>query len=263
MSSFLESVEKIIAESEVVFNDVIEFSFIEPIVYDVDGNIVEFSKLQKKYESYVDRISISKSQCGYEFTFNITGMDLPPSVNRINVIFSSLAFMNLTNDKMNELNQLFYRCFRYAIDTTDREMISSEINEDVDDPYDDTDEDFEELDELDQEILELEDQIFDIVSELEEIRQILFDDDSSNENVFEAVAKTPAELMKKKRNALKKRKELIHKIGASEYNKRKRKAVVYKKHHKAQLTRAAVKHAKSGAGKRSARLAQRRQDMSH
>jgi len=80
------------------------------------------------------------------------------------------------------------------------------------------------------------------------------------EDVKEAVSKTPAELKLKKKNALKKKKELIRKIGASEFNKRLKKAAKYrnKSSVKAKIKKNRIKYNKTSDGKKAKKLMKKR-----
>jgi hypothetical protein len=114
----------------------------------------------------------------------------------------------------------------------------------------------EQIDFLFQEIFDALEDCGDKVEGLDEdLREIAL---MLNDDINESVAKTSSELKRKKKSALKNKKELIKKIGRGEYNKRLKKAAKYRKKNKNKLKKQRTKYAKSSAGKKAKRIASKR-----
>ncbi len=99
---------------------------------------------------------------------------------------------------------------------------------------------------------------------LEKIEEELYNIREEEAMLFlERISRTPGELKKKKREALKRKKEQIKKIGMSEYNKRLKRSA--KARNKPEAKRKAAKlrkkYGKSVAGKKASKQTKKRQGM--
>jgi hypothetical protein len=136
------------------------------------------------------------------------------------------------------------------------------------DPIDDISDDMFSEEELDMDSHDEYDEIMNELLDMEETlansRMEFFNENTDLEPITEVkgdTARTVTQLIKQRKEAYKNKKDLVKKIGTTEFKKRQKKAAKKRRLNKIKLKKQRERYAKSAKGKRSARLASKRNDM--